>query len=167
MKGAMIRQPKTKYAKSGDVSVVHLALGWGVAQLKVGSFSRSERMAKWNEGIRIEEALGAQALPYPARKLFARPAGALRPHRIDLHVARAGEQIGFVHRERRKAPLPQRSAPALAKIDMPGVAPVGFAEGGAQAARVRRHQDQMNVIGHQTVGIDRYPQLFPIPAELF
>jgi enolase len=60
-------------ARSGeteDVSIVHLAVGWGVPQLKVGSFSRSERMAKWNEGLRIEEALGAKALLYPARKLF-------------------------------------------------------------------------------------------------
>jgi enolase len=60
-------------ARSGeteDVSIVHLAVGWGVAQLKVGSFARSERMAKWNEGLRIEEALGAKALPFPARKLF-------------------------------------------------------------------------------------------------
>jgi enolase len=51
-------------ARSGeteDVTVVHLAVGWGVRQLKVGSFSRSERMAKWNEGIRIEEALGSRA----------------------------------------------------------------------------------------------------------
>jgi len=60
-------------ARSGeteDVSIVHLAVGWGVPQLKVGSFSRSERMAKWNEGLRIEEALGAKALLYPARRLF-------------------------------------------------------------------------------------------------
>src|SRR5258706_1829568 len=60
-------------ARSGeteDVAIVHLAVGWGVPQLKVGSFSRSERMAKWNEGLRIEEALGAKALPFPARKLF-------------------------------------------------------------------------------------------------
>jgi enolase len=60
-------------ARSGeteDVSIVHLAVGWGVPQLKVGSFSRSERMAKWNECLRIEEALGAKALPFPARKLF-------------------------------------------------------------------------------------------------
>jgi enolase 1/2/3 len=60
-------------ARSGeteDVSIVHLAVGWGVAQLKVGSFARSERMAKWNEGLRIEEALGGKALLYPARKLF-------------------------------------------------------------------------------------------------
>jgi len=60
-------------ARSGeteDVSIVHLAVGWGVPQLKVGSFSRSERMAKWNEALRIEEALGGKALPFPARKLF-------------------------------------------------------------------------------------------------
>jgi enolase 1/2/3 len=56
--------------ESEDVSIVHLAVGWGVPQLKVGSFSRSERMAKWNEALRIEEALGGKALPYPARKLF-------------------------------------------------------------------------------------------------
>jgi enolase len=57
--------------ESEDVSVVHLAVGWGVSQLKVGGFARSERMAKWNEGLRIEEALGAKALPFPARKLFS------------------------------------------------------------------------------------------------
>ncbi len=60
-------------ARSGeteDVSIVHLAVGWGVPQLKVGSFARSERMAKWNEGLRIEEALGGNKLPYPARRLF-------------------------------------------------------------------------------------------------
>jgi enolase len=56
--------------ESEDVSIVHLAVGWGVPQLKVGSFSRSERMAKWNEALRIEEALGGKALLYPARKLF-------------------------------------------------------------------------------------------------
>ncbi len=44
-------------ARSGeteDVAIVHLATGWDAGQLKVGSFARSERMAKWNEGIRIE-----------------------------------------------------------------------------------------------------------------
>jgi len=46
-------------ARSGeteDVSIVHLATGWNAGQLKVGSFARSERMAKWNEGVRIETA---------------------------------------------------------------------------------------------------------------
>ena len=51
-------------ARSGeteDVTIVHLAVGWGAGQLKVGSFARSERMAKWNEALRIEEALGTAA----------------------------------------------------------------------------------------------------------
>ena len=52
-------------ARSGeteDVSIAHLAVGWNAGQIKVGSFARSERMAKWNELIRIEEALGSQAV---------------------------------------------------------------------------------------------------------
>jgi enolase len=51
-------------ARSGeteDTTIVHLAVGWGVGQLKVGSFARSERMAKWNEALRIEESLGGRA----------------------------------------------------------------------------------------------------------
>ena len=51
-------------ARSGeteDTTIVDLAIGWNVGQLKVGSFARSERMAKWNHALRIEEQLGAQA----------------------------------------------------------------------------------------------------------
>ena len=47
--------------ESEDTTIVHLAIGWGVGQLKVGAFARSERMAKWNEALRIEEQLGARA----------------------------------------------------------------------------------------------------------
>jgi enolase len=49
-------------ARSGeteDVSISHLAVGLGSGQLKVGSFNRSERMAKWNECLRIQDTLGA------------------------------------------------------------------------------------------------------------
>jgi len=51
-------------ARSGeteDVSISHLAIGLNAGQLKVGSFSRGERMAKWNECLRIEETLGRSA----------------------------------------------------------------------------------------------------------
>jgi len=51
-------------ARSGeteDTTIVHLAIGWGTGQLKVGSFARGERMAKWNEALRIEERLGGRA----------------------------------------------------------------------------------------------------------
>jgi enolase len=45
--------------ESEDTAIAHLAVGWNAGQLKVGSFARSERMAKWNEVLRIEDALGA------------------------------------------------------------------------------------------------------------
>ena len=51
-------------ARSGeteDTTIVDLAIGWNVGQLKVGSFARGERMIKWNHALRIEEQLGAQA----------------------------------------------------------------------------------------------------------
>ncbi|MFF3849494.1 phosphopyruvate hydratase [Streptomyces sp. NPDC002328] len=47
--------------ESEDVTIAHLSVGWDAGQLKVGSFTRSERMAKWNEVLRIEESLGAAA----------------------------------------------------------------------------------------------------------
>jgi enolase len=51
-------------ARSGeteDTFISHLAVATDAGQLKVGSFSRSERMAKWNEVIRIQNALGERA----------------------------------------------------------------------------------------------------------
>lgn len=51
-------------ARSGeteDVAIVHLSTGWDAGQLKVGSFARSERMAKWNEAVRIESRDSAPA----------------------------------------------------------------------------------------------------------
>jgi enolase len=60
-------------ARSGeteDVTIVHLAVGWSIPQLKVGSFARSERMAKWNEGLRLAEVLptgGAMRSPFARR----------------------------------------------------------------------------------------------------
>ncbi len=49
-------------ARSGeteDVTICHLAVGLDAGQLKVGSFTRSERMAKWNECLRIDDQPGS------------------------------------------------------------------------------------------------------------
>ncbi len=51
-------------ARSGETEdgfIAHLAVATNAGQLKVGSFSRSERMAKWNEVIRIERHLSGRA----------------------------------------------------------------------------------------------------------
>jgi enolase len=47
--------------ESEDTAIAHLAVGWNAGQLKVGSFARSERMAKWNELLRIDDELGSDA----------------------------------------------------------------------------------------------------------
>jgi enolase len=44
--------------ESEDVTLSHLAVGLLADQIKVGSITRSERTAKWNEVIRIEETVG-------------------------------------------------------------------------------------------------------------
>jgi enolase 1/2/3 len=48
--------------ESEDVSLSHLAVGLMSDQIKVGSMARSERTAKWNEVLRIEERLAPGAL---------------------------------------------------------------------------------------------------------
>ena len=47
--------------ESEDSTIAHLAVGWNAGQLKVGAFARSERLAKWNEVLRIEDAMGGDA----------------------------------------------------------------------------------------------------------
>jgi enolase len=64
-------------ARSGeteDTSIVHLAVGWDAGQLKVGAFARGERMAKWNEALRIVDREGAQARYAGRDALTRRPA---------------------------------------------------------------------------------------------
>ncbi len=51
-------------ARSGeteDTTIVDLAVGWDAGQIKVGSISRGERTAKWNELLRLEEKLQGKA----------------------------------------------------------------------------------------------------------
>ncbi len=55
--------------ESEDVSIIHLAIGWGIEQVKVGALVRGERTAKWNEGLRIAEAIGGGG-PLPPSSAF-------------------------------------------------------------------------------------------------
>jgi len=54
-----------------DTTISHLAVATGVGQIKTGSLSRSDRVAKYNELLRIEEELGSQAV-YAGRSVFKR-----------------------------------------------------------------------------------------------
>ena len=50
-----------------DVTIAHLAVATSAGQIKTGSLSRSERIAKYNELLRIEEQLGTRAV-YAGRR---------------------------------------------------------------------------------------------------
>jgi enolase len=52
-----------------DVTIADLAVATGCAQIKTGAPSRSERVAKYNQLLRIEEQLGADA-QFPGRSVF-------------------------------------------------------------------------------------------------
>ena len=52
-----------------DVTIADLAVATGAGQIKTGSLSRSDRVAKYNQLIRIEEELGAEAV-YPGIKAY-------------------------------------------------------------------------------------------------
>jgi enolase len=52
-----------------DVTIADLAVATGCGQIKTGAPSRSDRVAKYNQLLRIEEALGASAV-YPGRSVF-------------------------------------------------------------------------------------------------
>jgi enolase len=53
-----------------DSTIADIAVGLNAGQIKTGSMSRSDRLAKYNQLLRIEERLGEAAV-YPGRKAFS------------------------------------------------------------------------------------------------
>jgi enolase len=54
-----------------DTTIADIAVGTNALQIKTGSLSRSDRVAKYNQLLRIEEDLG-DSVTYPGREAFAR-----------------------------------------------------------------------------------------------
>ena len=52
-----------------DSTIADLAVASSCGQIKTGSLARSDRMAKYNQLLRIEEELGPQAI-YAGRRAF-------------------------------------------------------------------------------------------------
>ena len=55
-----------------DTTIADIAVGTNALQIKTGSLSRSDRVAKYNQLLRIEEDLG-DSVDYPGREAFTRP----------------------------------------------------------------------------------------------
>jgi enolase len=60
-----------------DTTIADLAVATNSGQIKTGSLSRSDRIAKYNQLIRIEEQLGGGAV-YGGRSVLAHSASAPR-----------------------------------------------------------------------------------------
>ena len=45
-----------------DTTIAHLAVATNIGQIKTGSLSRTDRLAKYNELLRIEQELGKKAV---------------------------------------------------------------------------------------------------------
>jgi enolase len=55
-----------------DTTIADIAVGSNALQIKTGSLSRSDRVAKYNQLLRIEEDLG-DSVSYPGREVYDRP----------------------------------------------------------------------------------------------
>jgi enolase len=55
-----------------DTTIADIAVGTNALQIKTGSLSRSDRVAKYNQLLRIEEDLG-DSVTYPGREAFSPP----------------------------------------------------------------------------------------------
>jgi len=53
-----------------DTFIADLAVAYSTGQIKTGSLSRSDRVAKYNQLIRIEEGLGSRS-SYPGKSIFS------------------------------------------------------------------------------------------------
>ena len=60
--------------ETSDATIADIAVGTQATQIKTGSLSRSDRIAKYNQLLRIEEELGDTA-GYAAREAFSVKAG--------------------------------------------------------------------------------------------
>jgi len=54
-----------------DTIIADFAVAMGMGQIKTGSASRTDRICKYNQLLRIEEMLGAKAL-FPAKEILGR-----------------------------------------------------------------------------------------------
>ena len=79
-------------------------------------------------------------------------AGHAHRHRVQFDITDRGHQMRIVHRITGKPPPERIAAPSLAKVDPACIAAVRLPQRSAQAIRILRHEDQMDVVVHQAPG---------------
>lgn len=109
--------------------------------------------ASLDEAVLGDAEMGASARPGPV----LRPGGQPRPLRVALDIAQGRKRMRLVHGARAETTLPEIATPTLAPIDGDAVAPVSVGNRLRHAHAARRHEDQMNVVGHQAPRPDGDP----------
>ena len=93
-----------------DATIADLAVALGTGQIKTGAPARSDRVAKYNQLLRIEEELGAQARVPGLGGVPARLRRAAEARRARRAAARARERLA-------RAPAQPDMADDAARID--------------------------------------------------
>ena len=101
-----------------------------------------------NEPVVAAREMRTHAGPRP----LLRPRNKECPHRIERDIAHGRDEMGIVHRHRREAVLKEMSGPPAARIDEAGIAAMRLADGLGETFLLLRHDDEMDVVGHQTIG---------------
>lgn len=68
-KAVMTAVVSHRSGETEDVTISHFVVGLGCGQIKTGSLCRTDRVAKYNELLRIEEQLGKNAV-FLGRRVF-------------------------------------------------------------------------------------------------
>lgn len=76
---------------------------------------------------------------------------------VELDITETDVEVRLVERHRTEAALPEGAAPALALIDLPGVAAMRWAERGGETVGTARDEEKVDVVRHQAPGPDRGP----------
>jgi enolase len=71
-KGACTAVISHRSGETEDTTIADLAVATNAGQIKTGSVSRTDRIAKYNQLLRIEEELGESAI-FLGRKAFRKP----------------------------------------------------------------------------------------------
>ena len=138
-----------------DVTIADLAVATGCGQIKTGAPSRTDRVAKYNQLLRIEEALGGDAA-YPGRRAF-------RPDRRTAALQQEGDR----RVERSGHGMPSaRSAPAAKPRQRTNAAAVQAAPCPIRGALVRVRWDRVGRVGLLVVLGGRRRALRPARAGL-
>ena len=108
-----------------------------------------------HEAVVAPRQMRANARPAPVFRPFDKP----RPHRVHRQVARRRHQVLLVHRDRAEPRLEQMAGHPEAGVDRRRVAPMRLAERAPERLLAVGDENEVNVVGHQTIGPDRHAVL--------